>query len=67
MGVGSEQVIASTDFANIQYTILSGTQVIATTSSVPEPSTLALLGPGIALLGLRLKIHRENRTILAKR
>jgi hypothetical protein len=40
----------------VEFTALSGTQVIgtATSSTIPEPSTLALLGAGIiALLGFR--------------
>ena len=37
---------------NFQSTTLSGTDVIATASSVPEPSTLTLLCAGIALFGL---------------
>jgi len=36
---------------NFQSTTLSGKDVIATASSVPEPSTLALLCAGIALFG----------------
>jgi hypothetical protein len=42
------------DGSHIQFTSLSGTGVIganSTGSSTPEPSTLALLGAGLALLG----------------
>jgi hypothetical protein len=44
---------------------LSGTQVIASVgpaASTPEPSTLALLAAGIALLGFRKSKHRERRS-----
>jgi hypothetical protein len=43
--------------AGLQFASLSGTQVIAalsaTTPGVPEPSTLALLGAGVAVLAFR--------------
>jgi hypothetical protein len=42
-----------------QFSSLSGTQVIGATSGTPEPSTLALLGAGIALLGLFKQVVRS--------
>lgn len=49
------------DIAPVAY--LSGTQVIGTAagSSTPEPSTLALLGAGIALLRLRKRSIRRQQ------
>jgi hypothetical protein len=48
---------ASPEFANMQYTPLSGTQVIAEVST-PEPSTLALLISGIATIFAWRKLRK---------
>jgi hypothetical protein len=53
----------STDGTHVQYSDLSGSQVIGTASSgpaTPEPSTVALLGAGTALLAL-CKTERKHR------
>lgn len=49
--------------SDYQFMSLSGTQVIgtATGSSTPEPSTLCLLGAGIALLGFGKTVRRRHR------
>jgi hypothetical protein len=48
-----------------QFVAMSGLQVIGTaaTPSIPEPSTLALLGAGIALLGFFGLLRRGSRQI----
>lgn len=50
---------------DLQYRSLSGTQVIGTAagsgSVIPEPSTLALLGTGIAILGSRGSWKKRQR------
>jgi hypothetical protein len=56
-GYGAEQVSASPNLANFQYSDLSGTQVIA--AATPEPSTLA--GAGIALLGFQVLRNKQRR------
>jgi hypothetical protein len=61
-GNGEELVVGN--FANLQLTNLSGTQVIAgapTGPSTPEPSTFALLGLGIVLCGFRKLRHKQER------
>ena len=45
---------------NPQFTSVTGTQVIGTVASAPEPSTLALLGAGIAFVGFR-KLRNSNQ------
>jgi hypothetical protein len=45
-----------------RFTSVSGTAVIATASSVPEPSYLPIVGLGITLLGL-LKAARSNEIV----
>ena len=47
---------------DVQSTTLSGTHVIATTSSVPEPSTLALLCAGSVLFGFLKPGYRPRRS-----
>ncbi|HZL28228.1 MAG TPA: PEP-CTERM sorting domain-containing protein [Acidobacteriaceae bacterium] len=54
---------------DLQFTSLSGTRVIGTASgsspitpgSIPEPSTLSLLGTGVALLGFRKQGSKQQR------
>ena len=43
---------SSSDFQNQQFLSLTGNDVIGTVAS-PEPSTLALIGAGIGLIGYR--------------
>jgi len=49
-----------------QFTAISGTQVIAAVgpavASAPEPSTLALLAAGMALIGFGKSKHKEQRS-----
>lgn len=51
-------------YSDTQFTSLSGTGVIgaSTGSSTPEPSTLAFLGAGLALLGFRKPGRKQQRS-----
>jgi hypothetical protein len=46
-------------YADVQFTSMTGTQVIGTAAGTPEPSTVALLGAGIAFVGFR-KLRNSN-------
>jgi len=54
-GIGLE---INNNLQTFQFDNLSGTQAIA--SSAPEPSALALLGAGIAFLGLRKRVNSHD-------
>jgi hypothetical protein len=65
-GTGVEQLISNTA-GNIQSTDVTGMQVIGTAaipSSAPEPSTLALLSAGIAILGFRRLRQAATKSLI---
>jgi hypothetical protein len=67
-GFGVETLSATPNLQNFQDTNLSGTQVIgiaAIPSSTPEPSSLALLSAGIAILGSRKLRKAAAKSLIA--
>ena len=43
---------SGTEIANVNYSFANGTQFVGPATTVPEPSTWAMLGTGIGLLGM---------------
>jgi hypothetical protein len=67
-GVPSEEAL---NLAGAAATVQSGTQVMASVgpavASTPEPSTLALLAAGIALIGFRKSKYKEQQSYRSRK
>jgi hypothetical protein len=64
-GHSGGEILRIGGFSDIQSTAVSGTDVVgaaASAASTPEPSTLAFLGAGLALLGLRKPGSKQQRS-----